>query len=206
MNTASGKGILRREQIPSAMAGVRVGLGPALIVGAALSWNPLALAGIVVTALLSDIFDGVLARRWRCDTAGVRRFDTLADTAFYVCVAVALWLAQPEIWRSNGRLLTILLGLELARLVFDMGKFGKAASYHSYLAKAWGLVMAIAVIGVFALGRPNPLIAVALGLGIACNLEGLAMSVVLPVWRKDVKGLAAAWHLRRDVTGDIIWR
>jgi phosphatidylglycerophosphate synthase len=158
MSTASKMRAFRRERIPWAMAAARAGLGPVLILGAALGWNPLALPGIVATALLSDIFDGVLARRWGCDTAGVRRFDTLADTVFYVCVAVALWLAQPEIWRRNGRLLAVLLGLELARLVFDMGKFGKAASYHSCLAKTWGLVMAIAVIGVFALGRLNPLI------------------------------------------------
>jgi hypothetical protein len=31
------------------------------------------------------------------------------------------------------------------------------------------------------------------------------MSAVLPLWRKDVKGLAAAWRLRSDVTGDVIW-
>jgi CDP-diacylglycerol--glycerol-3-phosphate 3-phosphatidyltransferase len=203
---ASGNNPFRREHLPWTMAAARAVLGPVLILGTASGWNPLALAGTVAAALLSDIFDGVLARRWGCDTAGVRRFDTLADTVFYACVAVAIWLAQPEIWRRNGLMLAVLLGLELARLVFDMGKFGIAASYHSYLAKAWGLVMAIAVIGIFALGWPNPLIAVALGLGIACNLEGLAMSAVLPVWRKDVKGLAAAWHLRRDVTGDIIWR
>jgi hypothetical protein len=35
-----------------------------------------------------------------------------------------------------------------------------------------------------------------LGMGILCDLEGLAMSVVMPVWRKDVKTLAEAWRIR----------
>ena len=50
-------------------------------------------------------------------------------------------------------MLVVLLGMEAARFAFDFVKFGRPASYHSYLAKLWGLVMAVAVIGVFALDR-----------------------------------------------------
>ena len=41
----------------------------------------------------------------------------------------------------------------------------------------------------------------ALVLGIACNLENLAMSLVLPVWRRDVKtlrGMADACRTTRN--------
>jgi phosphatidylglycerophosphate synthase len=186
--------------IPWAMAAGRVALGPVLIAGAACAWNPMAMAGIVVTALLSDIFDGVLARRWETDTAGVRLFDSIADTVFYLCTAAALGMAQPEVLRRNAALLGTLLALEAVRSGFDLLKFGKAASYHSYLAKTWGLVMAIAVAAAFAMGRGNGLMPVALGLGIACNLEGLAMSALLRVWRRDVKWLGLAWRIRTAQT------
>lgn len=188
-----------KRGIPWAMAGARAALGPLLIAGAACSWNGFALAGIVVTALVSDIYDGVLARRWGCDTAGVRLFDSMADTLFYLCTAVALWVIKPQLWRSYGGLLVVLLALEAVRFAFDFAKFGKPASYHTYLAKAWGLVMAIVVMGVFALDRSNLFVPGALVLGILCDLEGLAMSLILPVWRKDVKTLRAAWHLRRQM-------
>ena len=62
----------KRQLIPWLMAGGRAVLGPVLIVGAKCGWNGLTLAGLVVAALASDIYDGVLARRWGCDTAGVR--------------------------------------------------------------------------------------------------------------------------------------
>jgi phosphatidylglycerophosphate synthase len=191
-------GFLKRW-IPWAMAACRASLGPVLIACAASAWNPMAMAGIMVTTLLSDIFDGVLARRWGTDTAGVRLFDSMADTVFYLCAAMALWIAQPETLRRNAILLGVLLALESVRFGFDLSKFGKAASYHSYLAKTWGLVMAIAVTGAFAMGRGNGLVPVAIGLGIACNLEGLAMSLVLPVWRRDVKWVGAAWRIRGEV-------
>ena len=187
---------LSKEQIPWLMAAARAVLGPVLIVGAECGWNGLALAAIVAAALLSDIYDGVLARRWKCDTAGVRLFDSMADTVFYLCTAVALWITLPLLWRSYAGLLVGLLALEGVRFAFDFVKFGKPASYHSYLAKAWGLVMAIAVIGSFAARRASVLIPVALVLGILCNVEGLAMSWVMPLWRKDIKTLREAWGIR----------
>ena len=53
---------LRKQHIPWMMASARAALGPVLIAGAACSWNGFTLAGIVVGALVSDIYDGVLAR------------------------------------------------------------------------------------------------------------------------------------------------
>jgi hypothetical protein len=52
---------LRKESIPWAMAASRALLGPVIIVGERCGWSGVALASVVVTALLSDIFDGVLA-------------------------------------------------------------------------------------------------------------------------------------------------
>jgi phosphatidylglycerophosphate synthase len=187
---------LDRRHIPWAMGAVRAALGPILIAGAACSWNGVTLAGIVIAALVSDIYDGLLARRWACDTAGVRLFDSMADTVFYLCTAVALWIVQPELWRSYWGLLVGLLALEALRFAFDFAKFGRPASYDSYLAKTWGLVMAIAVIGSFVTRHSSVLVPVALCLGILCDLEGLAMSWVMPLWRKDVKTLREAWRFR----------
>ena len=188
-----------KQSIPWAMAAGRALLGPVLILGERCRWSGLALASLVATALLSDVFDGVLARRWQCDTAGVRLFDSIADTAFYLCVAAALWFHQPRIWHDNALLLGSVLALESLRFAVDFAKFGKPASYHSYLAKTWGLIMAIAVISTFASTRASILIPVALLAGIASNVEGLAMSLVLPVWRKDVKTFAAARQIQREL-------
>jgi CDP-diacylglycerol--glycerol-3-phosphate 3-phosphatidyltransferase len=160
------------DAIPWAMAAGRALLGPMTITGAKCGWNGATLAGIVVTALLSDIFDGVLARRCGCDSAAVRLFDSMSDMVFYLCVGTAIWIGHPQVWRANGGLLAALLGLEAARMAVEIARYGKPASYHSYLAK-----------------------------GIACNLEGLAMTLVLPVWRRDVKGLRAAWVLRTEILG-----
>ena len=191
--------VLRKQSIPVALTTLRVALGPLLILGESCRWNGVALAAMVVSALLSDIYDGVLARRWQCDTPFVRLFDSMADTFFYLCVVAALWLGIPAVWHANLTLLLTLLSLEGMRFCVDYARFGKPASYHSYLAKGWGLVMAIAVTTAFALHRNTILILVALIMGILCDVEGLAMSFILPAWRKDVKTLKAALRIRKEL-------
>lgn len=186
-----------RQIIPWWMAAVRTALGPVILIGERCNWSGCGLAALVVSALASDIFDGVLARRWKCDTAGLRLFDSMADTVFYLFVALALWTGPSAALRENAPLLLALLGLEATRYVVDLAKFGKPASYHSWLAKTWGLVMAVAVVTAFATSGGTLLIRLSLCLGLVCNAEGLAMSFILPRWSRDVKGIAAAIRLRQ---------
>lgn len=188
---------LRKQLIPWLMAAGRAALGPVIIASQLLRINGIAVAALIIIALLSDIFDGVLARRWHCDTPAIRLFDSIADTVFYLCVAIALWIGHRNLLHANAALLLTLLSMEAARMAFDVGRFGKPTSYHSYLAKAWGLVLASAVIAAFGTTHAQIALKAALALGIVCNLEGFAMSLLLRNWHNDVKTLRAAWHLRQ---------
>jgi phosphatidylglycerophosphate synthase len=189
---------IRKELIPWAMAGFRAALGPVMIAGAACNWSGLALACMALSAAFSDVYDGVLARRWKCDGPGVRLFDTIADMIFYACVGVALWLCRPQIWHACAGAITAMLAIEALRWLLEIAKFGKPASYHSHLARCWGVVLAVGVVTALATPRGSLLIDAAMFVGIACNLEGIAMSLVLPVWTRDVRNLRAAWAIRRQ--------
>ena len=192
-----------RQFIPWAMAAGRALLGPVVLSGDRRGWSGFTLAALAVSALLSDIFDGVLARRWRVDTAAVRLIDSMCDTVFYVCVGIALW---SRIWNANAPWLVVLLTLEAANIIFALVKFGRPASYHSYLAKSWGLVLASAVVAAFATGRLGLSMRVAILMGIVSNLETMAMSLLLPIWRRDVKTLAVARQIRQELVSHSAWR
>ena len=189
--------LIAKRRIPWLMAGGRALLGPVMMPGERASWNGITLAALIVAALLSDIFDGVLARRWKCDTPGVRLFDSMADIVFYVGCAIALWMRHPSVVRGLAVPIVVVAGLEASSLVFAFIKFGKLPSYHSYLAKTWGLVLASALVAAFVTKDPVGWIVAALVLGALSNLEGFSMSLIMPVWRQDVKTLAVAWRLRR---------
>lgn len=194
-----------KHRIPWLMAATRVVFGPAMIMGQRAGWSGLALAAMVIAALLSDIFDGVLARRWKCDTAAVRLFDSMADNVFYLGCATALWMREPQLMRCFAVPVGIVLGIEALKFVFDFVKFGKPSSYHSYLAKTWGLVLATTVVMSFAMHASLPLrIAwwASLALGVVACLEGLMMSLIMPEWRHDLKTLWRARALRRRILLD----
>jgi CDP-diacylglycerol--glycerol-3-phosphate 3-phosphatidyltransferase len=195
MMTAQSR--IAKERIPWLMAGARAMLGPMMILGERARWNGVTLAALIIVALLSDIFDGVLARRWKCDTAAVRLFDSIADIVFYAGCAIALWMRHPSVVRSFALPIAAVVGLELSCLAVAFVKFGRLPSYHSYLAKTWGLVLASAMVAAFVTKDPVGWMVAALALGALSNLEGLTMSLMMPVWQQDVKTLAVAWRLRR---------
>ena len=157
------------------------------------------LGAMIAAGFLSDIYDGVLARRWGTATAALRVADSAADTVFYVGVLVAVVERHWPVIRARLWLLALLLGLEAARIVFDWVKFGRMASYHSYASKAWSALLVLATIALLCFNRGFWLATVAIAWGILCDLEGLAMSAVLPRWTHDVKNLRRALRIRRKM-------
>lgn len=200
-----GTGWAWRTKVPWVMAGYRALLCPVMLLGQRTGWDGTALAGLVVSALLSDIFDGVLARHWHCDTGPLRLFDSIADAIFYLGVAGALSMRHPDLLRRMEAPLAAVAALEVARLGLELVRFGKPASYHSVLAKTWGLTLAAGAVLGF-VGGSAPLLTgswrIAAWVGVACDLEGLAISLALPVWRKDVLSLWHALRLRATILQD----
>lgn len=191
-----------QKWLPWAMVVVRVLFCPLILAGASYGWAGGWLGAIVIVALLSDIYDGILARRWGTETPSLRVSDSIADTIFYLGVCVVLLLRKPEVVWGNWKLFAVVLSLETFRYVFDFWKYRKTASYHSYLAKCWALLIAVAVVGVLSFDKLHVLIEIALAFGIAVNLEGVAMSLILPRWKNDVKTLGRAWELRKTMLAE----
>jgi len=191
----------RFSWVPVTLTTIRFLLGPAVVV---LAWNNLPgawIAGCALIAIVSDIYDGIIARRLRIETALLRRYDSVADTVFYLAIAWAAWRLYPQAIRENAAILVGVFTLEIARYVFDFAKFHREASYHMFSSKLWGLVLGAATMALFAFGTSGWLLRVALILGIVCNAEGLAISMVLPQWTHDVPSIAHALRLRRSTAG-----
>ncbi len=186
-------------RLPAFLIFVRFALGPAMIFLGLFSPHGALLVACIGLALLTDIFDGVLARRWQLDTEILRRWDTRADTFFYICVLFVAMLRYPTTFEHRWILLVCLGVAEAAQHIFAAIKYGRHASYHSVLSKIWGLMMATAMCTLLGFGLDNWFLDLTLAWGVLCNLQGLAMSLMLPTWHKDVPTLFHAVRIRRDV-------
>jgi phosphatidylglycerophosphate synthase len=178
------------------LTSLRLFLGPALIWLVRGGSAGLPYVALCLVAFASDYYDGVLARRFGVDSALVRRYDSATDTVFFLCASWTAWrlhadLLQPFLW-----LVGTVVALEVARYIFDFVKFRREAAYHAWSAKAWGLSLFVALVALMGFGVATPWLPLALGLGVVADAEGLAISLVLPVWTHDVKSVWHAWRMR----------
>ena len=188
-----------RAAIPWAMVALRAALGPAIALTARVAHSEAWLGAMIAVGFLSDVYDGILARRWKTDTDALRIADSAVDILFYLGVLAAIVERHWPVLRERAWLLIAVLALEAIRMAFDWMKFRRMASYHSYTAKAWGVLLAASTVALLCLDRWYWILTLALAWGIVCDLEGLAMSVILPEWRRDVKTLRRAFELRREM-------
>ncbi len=181
------------------MVGLRAALGPIIAMTARLAHPEAWLGAMVAAGFLSDVYDGILARRWKTDTDVLRVADSAVDMVFYLGVLAAIVERHWPVLRERTWLLLAVLSLEAVRMAFDWVKFKRLASYHSYTAKLWGALLAAATVALLCFDRWHWILTLALVWGIVSDLEGLAMSVILPEWRRDVKTLRRALELRREM-------
>ncbi len=187
-----------KRWIPWSLVGLRVLLAPLAVW---IAWADLPrwiwlVQGAI--AALSDIYDGKLARRWDVVTPGLRQADSVADTIYALGVAASFWFAEPQIVTEHLWGIGIVVGLEAARYPLDWALFGRGASYHAHSARLFGILLIPATFLVMGFGIGWPFLWIALAVGLYSELEGIAISLVLPRWTHDVKHLGAALAIRAE--------
>jgi CDP-diacylglycerol--glycerol-3-phosphate 3-phosphatidyltransferase len=171
--------------VPATLVAVRVALGPILLAFCAERANGLWIVSILATAMLSDVFDGVIARRLRIATTQLRIADSYADAWFFACVCAAACVAE---WREVSRFSTpilLSLGLQLASYAYDFRRYGRPATFHAYSAKLWGLSLYVAAIALLAF-HTGAFLWASFAVGLVSGLDALAIKLTLTDCRCDV--------------------
>jgi phosphatidylglycerophosphate synthase len=184
------------KQVPLYLTALRALLAQVVVLLAIFYPSPAAFGLCLVLAFLSDVFDGILARRLGIATPTLRRLDSLADTVFYVAAVFAAWHLHPAVIQEHKSELLALGSLELARYAFDWVKFRREASYHMWSSKLWGLALFAGFFALLTLGISGLPVTIAIYTGIVADVEGIAISLVLRQWRTDVPTLVHALRLR----------
>lgn len=148
-----------------------------------------------IIAVLSDIFDGILARKLGVSTVELRQADSWADITLYLCIAISTWLVHPTVMITFQMPLLIAIVAQLTLFAVSWVKFGKFPSFHTYTAKAWGISLLIAVVGLFGFGNAS-LLWGAIGLCLVNSVEEIVMTLILLEWTHDVLSLSHALELR----------
>ncbi|HJZ58098.1 MAG TPA: CDP-alcohol phosphatidyltransferase family protein [Gemmataceae bacterium] len=185
---------------PLALTFARLLMGPAMLLFAWLDPHagPGLAAGVVV-GFLTDLFDGILARRLNVATPGLRRFDSQTDLVFWLCVLGSVFVARWEIGVANLGYIVGILVLEAAIYALSFLRFGREACTHAYSAKAWSVLAVGVFVVVLGFGEGAYSFAVLFFTYAVTWLDVVAILLLLPAWRSDVPSCYHAWLIRRGV-------
>lgn len=175
--------------LPLALTLARLALGP-VAVGMAVCDSPrTGFLFILIGGLLTDIFDGVLARRLGVVRPWFRRLDSLVDVAFYLCILCATILLEEQTLRDGAVPIALLLVSEVVCIGLSLSKFGRLPATHCYSAKLYGLALFTTFLGVlcFAWGAWSLWMLCAFGL--LANAEVCAILLISKSPPVDVKSL-----------------
>ncbi len=188
---------MKLTSIPWLLVGLRCAIAPLLLLDALDGSTGKAFIFGYVVAFLSDIFDGIIARKLKVSTVKLRQADSWADISLYVCVAISLWLVYPTVIIAFQIPLLIAIAFQLILFAVSLIKFGKFPSFHTYTAKLWGISLFIAVVGLFGFGWSGGLWG-AIALCLINSIEEIIMTLILPQWTHDVLSLFHALKLREQ--------
>jgi CDP-diacylglycerol--glycerol-3-phosphate 3-phosphatidyltransferase len=187
--------MLKLVNLPWMMVALRFTIAPLLLLDALDGQTSVAFLGGYIVAVLSDIFDGIIARRLGVSTVELRQADSWADISLYLCIAISTWLVHPTVILAFQIPLLTAISFQLTLFATSLIKFGKFPSFHTYTAKAWGVTLVIAVVGLFGFGLTVALWG-AIGLCLINSVEEIVITLVLPEWTHDVLSLAHALKLK----------
>ena len=132
-------------------------------------------APLLVIGMLSDIFDGVLARALGVVRPWLRRFDSATDVFYYLCIFVATWLVAREAILETIAPVVVLVASEIAVIGVSLLRFSKMPATHTYAAKAYGLVIFAAFLAVLAFNFGAWVFWLLAAIGVVANIEILVI-------------------------------
>lgn len=187
------------KNIPMLLIAFRFILGPCMIAltyanGGAIR---IGLMILLLLGILSDIFDGIIARKQGISTVALRRMDSQVDVVFWLCVGWCSWLLNPEIFIENCIPIIIVFVMEALTYVFSFLKFRKETCTHALLSKLWGITLFIAFISIIGFGHGGIPLALTIIFGVISHIDVYLIILFLPKWMHDVPSSWHAWQIRK---------
>lgn len=191
-----------KNKIPQLLIIFRLLLGPIMIFLTYKFGNEIRKELIILLflGLLSDISDGIIARKLGTSSEKLRRMDSQTDLVFWLCVAWCSWLLNPEIVLASKYSILLIFIMEALTYLYSISKFGKETCTHALLSKLWGITLLIAFTAMIGFGYTGFAFAAAIIFGIIGHIDVLLIIYFLPKWTHDVPSCYHAYLIKKGKT------
>ncbi len=150
----------------------------------------------LIINLISDVLDGLIARIFNMQTELGARLDSMGDTGTYMAGFLGIYVFKWEDIAPHMTPLLVYIGLCVFLIILALIKFGRLPSFHLYSWKIGGYIQGFFFIILFTFGFYLPLYYLMVGWAILAALEHIAIQLIIPQMRSNVKGLY--WVLQNN--------
>ncbi|WP_337968332.1 CDP-alcohol phosphatidyltransferase family protein [uncultured Flavobacterium sp.] len=186
------------KKVPLLLISIRLLLGfvMILIANSNFIYVRMILVSIMIFGLLTDIFDGIIARKVGVSSEKLRRMDSQVDLVFWICVGWCAWLLNPEIIIDYKYAIISIFVMEGLTYLFSILKFGKETCTHALLSKLWGITLLVAFVSMIGFGHAGIPFFLAVFFGIVGHIDVYLIIYFLPKWTHDVPSSYHAYLIR----------
>jgi len=139
-------------------------------------------------SFFTDAVDGNLARKLKVISKFGSTLDSVADDLTVAVAIIGMIVFNPGFLKGELTLVVILLLLYVLQITLALIKYGKISSFHTYFAKAAAGLQGLFLVLFFFL--PGPIYTLFYLTAIIMDLvEEIALVLIMPEWKANVKGL-----------------
>jgi CDP-diacylglycerol--glycerol-3-phosphate 3-phosphatidyltransferase len=154
---------------------------------------------LMFLGLISDILDGIIARKQGISSEKLRRMDSQVDMLFWLSIGFSTQVLYPELIKENIIPIRLILLMELACYVISIIRFGKETCTHAFLSKLWGVSLLIGFTALIGFGYAGLPFLLAIILGLISHIDRILITFFLPKWTHDVPSAYHAFLIRKGI-------
>jgi len=171
----------------------RIAAAPFLLI---LLWlqNREIFAWMLLISYSTDMIDGYLARKFKMTSARGSQLDSMGDQITFIIGLIGLFLFEFNFIKENYLLILIALIPYIIQMLVAFKKYGKATSFHTYLAKLSAFVQAFFILYSLFFEPNYFLFYFMIILGFIETIEEIILIAMYDKWVSDIKGIY--WALK----------
>jgi CDP-diacylglycerol--glycerol-3-phosphate 3-phosphatidyltransferase len=189
------------KNLPLMLIGFRFLLAPIILILA--YWGRQEAKSIIIIlmylGLISDIFDGIIARNMGVSDSKLRRLDSQTDMIFWMSIGVATYLIFPQLILSHWHYILPIFIMEGCCYAISILKFGKETCTHAFLSKMWGLSLLACFTSLLGFNYVGFPFYMAIFLGLISHIDRLIITMLLPAWTHDIPSSYHAYLIKKGI-------
>lgn len=154
---------------------------------------------LMYLGLISDILDGIVARKQNLSSAKLRRMDSQTDMIFWLSIGFATWILYPNLISDNSIAIWAILAMEISVYLISILKFKRETCTHAFLSKLWGITLLIAFTSLIGFNHAGIPFHVAIIMGLISHIDRILITLILSEWTHDIPSAYHAYMIRKGI-------